>query len=519
MRFRITLLVAAMSGFIALSYEILWYRAFSFVSWSHPTAFGLLLGAYLFGVAIGAAFSRRFCREAPGPEALRPLAAFIFFADLVGFLVVPALSWLATWNWLPGLGLVAVSAGLMGAVLPLVAHYGIEPDDRAGANLSYVYLANIIGSASGSFFTGFVLMDVWSTRGISVFLALLGLAMVAFLLLASRPSPMQRAAGLGAAAAFAAVCALGTSPLFEGLYERLLFKQKAASFPPLAHVLENRHGVIVVSQYARIYGGGAYDGAFNVSLVDDKNVIERAFAVSALHPKPRDVLMIGLSSGSWAQVVSHLPGVEHLTIIEINPGYLELIKLYPAVKSLLENPKVDFVIDDGRRWLSRHPERKFDFIVMNTTYHWRAHSTNLLSEEYLRTVREHLNPGGVHYFNTTSSPEAQRTAATVFPYAMRIINFIAASDSPLDFDRARWKRALETMVIDGVPALDLGEPRQKELLDRLLALPDTLDEPYDYWGLERRDGILARTSGARIITDDNMASETHPLFELLIYED
>src|SRR6185295_170187 len=102
----------------------------------------------------------------------------------------------------------------------------------------------------------------------------------------------------------------------------------------------------------------------------------------------------------------------------------------PAVKSLLENPKVDFVIDDGRRWLSRHPERKFDFIVMNTTYHWRAHSTNLLSEEYLRTVREHLNPGGVHYFNTTSSPEAQRTAATVFPYAMRIINFIAASDSP-----------------------------------------------------------------------------------------
>jgi len=518
-KLRITLLVAALSGFIALSYEILWYRAFSFVSWSHPTAFGLLLGAYLFGVALGAAFSRRFCRESPGAEALRPLAAFIFFADLVGFLVVPALGWLATWNWLPGLGLVAVSAGLMGAVLPLVAHYGIEPDDRAGANLSYVYLANIVGSATGSFVTGFVLMDAWSTRGISVFLALAGLAMVAFLVLASRPSPALRAGGAAAIVATAAACALSSASLFDGLYERLLFKQKASELPPLAHVLENRHGVIAVSQLARIYGGGAYDGAFNVSLVDDKNVIERAFAVSALHPRPKDVLMIGLSSGSWAQVVAHLPGVEHLTIIEINPGYLELIRLYPAVKSLLDNPKIDFVIDDGRRWLLRHPERKFDFIVMNTTYHWRAHATNLLSEEYLRTVREHLSPGGVHYFNTTSSAEAQRTAATVFPYAMRIINFIAVSDAPLEFDRDRWTYALTHVVIDGVPALDLNEPRQRDLLARLRALPDTLDEPYDYWGLERRDGILARTAGVPTITDDNMASENHPLLELLKYED
>ena len=54
---------------------------------------------------------------------------------------------------------VAIAAAMMGAVLPLVAHFGIEADDRAGLKLGYVYLANIIGSTLGSLLTGsFVLM-------------------------------------------------------------------------------------------------------------------------------------------------------------------------------------------------------------------------------------------------------------------------------------------------------------------------------------------------------------------------
>src|SRR5882762_1315498 len=102
-RFRWTLALAAMAGFIALSYEILWYRAFSFVSWSHPTVFGCLLGAYLLGVAVGSFTSRRFCRvstEDDGGGALRVLAAYVFCADLAGFLVVPVLGVLAKTAWL-----------------------------------------------------------------------------------------------------------------------------------------------------------------------------------------------------------------------------------------------------------------------------------------------------------------------------------------------------------------------------------------------------------------------------------
>ena len=53
MSFVLALVVAGVSGFIALSYEIVWYRVIAFESWGLPGAFGLLLAAYLFGLAIG----------------------------------------------------------------------------------------------------------------------------------------------------------------------------------------------------------------------------------------------------------------------------------------------------------------------------------------------------------------------------------------------------------------------------------------------------------------------------------
>jgi spermidine synthase len=150
--------------------------------------------------------------------------------------------------------------------------------------------------------------------------------------------------------------------------------------------------------------------------------------------------MIGLASGSWAQVIANDSEVESLTIVEINPGYLPLIAQRPAVRKLLQNPKVAMVIDDGRRWLLHHPERKFDLVVSNTTWNWRANASNLLSIEFLELVRAHLNPGAIFYYNTTWSPEAMITGARVFPYALRISNFLAVSDSPIRLEQERTGR-------------------------------------------------------------------------------
>lgn len=509
--FAIALAAAALTGFVALSYEILWYRVVSFLTWSSPASFGILLGAYLFGIALGSLGSRRFCKDDAkkgdvGP--LRALAVFVFFANAASFLVVPAIAYAAT-KGSPAAPLVAiaVAAALMGAVLPLLAHFAIAPDDRAGVRLSYLYLANIVGSALGSLITGFVFMDSMTMQQIGTLLAGLGFGIAGALWLVSRPSNAQSAAAIGAVAIAVFAVRRSAPALFDRLYERLNYKTTFTN-QRFAQVLENKHGVIAVGADGTVYGGGAYDGRLNTSIEHDRNAIVRAYAVGAMHPAPKQMLMIGLSSGSWAQVISHLPGVEHLTIIEINPGYLEVIRTHPDVASVLTNPKVDIQIDDGRRFLLRHPANKYDFIVMNMTYHWRAHATNLLSAEFMQLARAHLNQGGVFFFNTTSSDDVQKTAVTTFPYGLRLINFVAVSDSPFELDRARFREILSTMQIDGRPVIDLSTAEGQKLLEDLCLLPETMKlGPVPGWGMETHESMLARTKDARIITDDNMVAE------------
>jgi spermidine synthase len=163
----------------------------------------------------------------------------------------------------------------------------------------------------------------------------------------------------------------------------------------------------------------------------------RAYALSLFHPAPRDILMIGLSSGSWAQVIANNPNVASLTVVEINPGYLSLIAQEPEVASLLHNPKVTIVTDDGRRWLRANSGRRFDVIVSNTTWYYRANVTNLLSSEFLDLIKQHLNPGGIFFYNTTDSARVQRTACLAFADGARFLNHMVVSDMPIRWDFAR----------------------------------------------------------------------------------
>lgn len=461
----LALLLSALAGFVALSHEILWYRAYSFASAGSALAFPLMLGYYLLGIAAGSIAVRRWCRD---PDTARKgLGQFALIANALGFLLVPAVGWLLTkgYGWKATLPFVGLVAAFLGSIFPLLSHSAVAPDARAGARVSYLYMANIVGSASGSFLTGFVLLDRWSIGTIGVFLGILGLAMAVLM----RRSTWPVALGLGA-------LLLAAGPrVFGSLYENLQYKHAPPA--PFAHVVETKSGVITVTPDGRVYGGGIYDGVFNTDLSHDVNWIIRAYAFGALHPRPREVLMIGLASGSWATVVAENPAVERLTVVEINPGYARLVAKYPEVAGLLSNPKVRIEYDDGRRWMARNAHRRFDAIIANTTFHWRSHTSGLLSVEFLALVRSRLKEGGVYFFNATGSSRAQRTAAAFFPHAMRVMNCVLVSDAPVAFDEARFREIL----------------RGREAPVRL--------------EFESRESILARTHGLEPITDDNMGTE------------
>ena len=77
MSLTLALVISALTGFDSLSYEILWFRVYSYMTESSPRAFGMLLGAYLAGLAIGAYASGIYCRrhdERGGPRQLSALA-------------------------------------------------------------------------------------------------------------------------------------------------------------------------------------------------------------------------------------------------------------------------------------------------------------------------------------------------------------------------------------------------------------------------------------------------------------
>jgi spermidine synthase len=201
-----------------------------------------------------------------------------------------------------------------------------------------------------------------------------------------------------------------------------------------------------------------------------------------------------------------MPGVEELTAVEINPGFLSLIPRYAEIASVLTNPKVHVVVDDGRRWLARHPTLKFDLIVMNTTFHWRAHATNLLSREFLLLARSHLAAGGILHYNTTGSADALKTAFLTFPYGVRFINFATVSDSPLQWNEERFRRAMSAFTIDGRSVVDMTRDADRRAVDSAALLARNLNSR-DQYAMESRESVLARLPDARVVTDDNMIPE------------
>ena len=508
--FPAAVVIAGVAGFISLGYEIVWYRLFSYTTGGVAKSFAFLLGAYLAGIAGGALVTNRVCKMITYPQTfILFLVATVFGANLLGFLIGPILfnsvihvSYL--WTLVP----IGLAAAGLGAVFPMLCHISIPPDGNAGARMSYLYLSNIAGSALGSYLTGFVLMDVLPLSYVSVVLTLLGLSLGVVLLL--RAQLKRTSFILAAAGAFVGALFVVQAPefLFHHMYEKMQLKQNYAPAAAYATVVENRSGIISVTPDGMVFGGGIYDGRFSVDLIRDANGIERPFALSYFHPNPREVLMVGLSSGSWAQVIANNPQVEHLTIVEINPGYLRLIQHNDMVASLLNNPKVHIEIDDGRRWLIRNGGRKFDVIVMNTTHNWRSNASNLLSVDFLQLIRQHLNPGGVHFYNTTGSDEVMATGVRVFPYGMRLVNLLVVSDTPLQLNAQRWLDVLVHYKIDGKPVFDLSQEQHRRRLDEVLQLTTTMDRTLPtLFTLESADHIRARTSQARIITDDNMGTE------------
>jgi spermidine synthase len=496
-------LLAMLGGFVSLSYEIFLFRTISFATGSSSLAFALTLSGFLIGIAIGAHNAALACDKLPPVDAMRKAATDLIWGNFFGALFLPLMTHFA-WTGTGVIGIAIVMVYLIarqwGVLLPYLSQFGISVDGGAGMRTALLYFANIVGCATGAVLTGFVLTNWFGLLPMAVFLLAGGTLCALLLIGALHSSAKERACRGGIAVAVLVVGTIAIPVLAHRVFENL--QNKGVSDHDFAHIVENRSGIITVDTDGTVFGNGMYDGRFNTDLKTDKNGIIRPYALSLFHAAPRDVLMIGLSSGSWAQVIVNNPAVASLTVVEINRGYLELIEQQPEVKSILHNPKIRIIEDDGRRWLGHHPEMRFDAIVANTTFHFRANATNLLSSEYLQLVKQHLAPGGVFFYNTTGSRRVQRTACAAFTHGARFTNHIVVSEMPIDWNFTRWREVLENYKIDGKPEFDPKNAVDHSRIDSLL-------DEYRRGGpmVEECPELLSATTGSALITDDNMGAE------------
>ncbi|WP_395751992.1 fused MFS/spermidine synthase [Prosthecobacter sp.] len=490
--FRTALQWSALSGFLALSWEIIWSRVFNFASASKAPVFGYMLGSYLLGLALGSLLSPRILKQ--GGELRGKLARWVAISSVGGFLVAPLTAEAACYlSWELGYLFVIFAGALIGLTFPLLCHAAIPAGNDTGSQLSKLYLANIIGSGAGSLLTGFLFMEWMSLHALSyalLFVSLLWVKNIA----PGRENKVLTAKVLAATGLF-----VGS---FVWLYEKLQYKHEFQGSMRFAQTIESRHGVITVDTSNAVYGNGAYDGMIGTKL-EPKAWLVRPYFLSAVRDRIENVLVIGVASGSWTQILVNHPQVKKVTAIELSHGYLDLIRARPEVASLLTNPKLELVIDDGRRWLRQHPEARFDAIVMNTTHHWREFASALLSREFLTEVKAHLTPEGIAFWNCTESQRAARTGMEVFPETMMVMNHCLASNAPLEPDRDRWRKILAEYHIDGKPVVPADQI--EDVLDFLKG--EALPAPGDMWHWCRRPAMEAAWGDAKIITDDNLGHE------------
>jgi spermidine synthase len=413
---------------------------------------------------------------------------------------MPILSFISQiWHGLSlviGFIFVYITSYLLGSIFPIVSHIGICTFSKnVSQKISWIYFSNIIGSTLGCVLTGFYFLDLL-TFSQNIMLICSILSIIIFLMMFFYNQKYQSFAFI----IISLLLVKNQDIFYTNFYKNIQGHKYFDTNENAKYILENKAGVITVFNHKDgdwIYGNGAYDGKFNIDPIVNSNDIVRAYKTVILHPEPKNILIIGLSSGSWAKAISMYQPLEKLDIVEINSGYKEIISHYKGINDIFHNPKVTLHLDDGRKWLKKYNGKKFDLIIMNTIYHWASNSTNLTSQDFLEISKKYLNSGGVIYMNTTGAEDVAYTASSVFKYTTMINNLVAVSDSPFNVSAKKRKENLQKFKYpNGNLVFDDNNPKLKKISEQIIAT-----QLIDYnSSLKNRDDLW-------LITDDNMAGE------------
>jgi len=399
------------TGFVSLGMEVVWTRALTPVMGTQVYSFALLLFVYLLATWLGSLAQSSLRRSsrlrlsvaqtlallavaAPlpavtndpriHPEGFLPLGQFLFHVRLF-----------------PYLASIFPFCFLLGYFTPRLI------DDHAGGNARVtgaLYAFNSAGCILGPLFAGYLLLP-WAGVQLSlVFLAIPCLLFAAFRL--NELSMPSRFAAAGASTALITICAL-VSQSYEVPYGIQKMEVRRDHTATTVSFGEGRNKQMLVNGAAITVFGQITKYMAHLPL--------------AFHQgSPRTALVICFGMGTTYR--SSLSWDVQTTAVELLPSVRDAFSFYfDDVPQVLQNPKGQIVVDDGRRFLKRNSEQ-YDVITVDPPPPAEAAASSLLySEEFYELIKARLKSNGIlqQWYGTgevATLQAAARSLANSFPY-------------------------------------------------------------------------------------------------------
>jgi len=191
----------------------------------------------------------------------------------------------------------------------------------------------------------------------------------------------------------------------------------------------------------------------------------------AAHGAPRRVLVLGGGDGMAVREVLRHPGVQQVTLVELDPRMTQLFATQPMLTALnagaLSSPRLRIVNDDAFGWLERSADF-FDLIVIDFPDPSNFALGKLYTTTFYALVERHLAAGGYAVVQTTSPLLARRSFWTVVatleavglqttPYHAHVPSFgewgfVIAGHRPYRLPQA-LPPGLRFLTLQGLPAL------------------------------------------------------------------
>ena len=448
---------AAISGFVALVYEIGWTRLLVLVIGPTTYAFTTVVASFIFGLAIGAAAGARVLRRSSQPArwlgamlvvtALGASAAGWFAASRLPLVVAAqvanpeaAFAGVVTRQalWIALLLLPMTCA--LGAVFPfaLATRSGTDvTGDRhdVAPDAARVYAWNTLGAITGSLVGGFALLPALGIENTFRAAAAVGiLAALGIWIAAARSEAPGRVAAMACAFAVAAAIVV-----FLPRWDQKLLASGAYKYAPyirlddletelrtwrLLYYADGAAATVAVRELAGMRSL-AIDGKVDASNMGDM-LTQRLLGLLPvlLHRDPQDICVIGLGSG--VTVASALaPGtVRSADVVEISPEVVTASSFFERENGrVLDTPGVRLIVGDGRSHLLL-TSRRYDVIVSEPSNPWMAGIAALFTREFFEAARARLKPDGIicqwaHTYDMRPDDlrSIVRTFGSVFPDA------------------------------------------------------------------------------------------------------